>query len=161
MQVKHDASNQEISEQSSAVVDVAAQAARAHAATVSRMVAKTRHQLLPTQHQHLLLQQATTLIESNSGDVNHAFGLLRLAVTHAGARGDEDTRARCLLQLSRIEALAGECEQAVVLAQAAQQATKDTYVWLQAVLQYSRQRCDLPSTAQLLWVTIPAKASEL
>ena len=140
MQVKKHNSDQQSSEQGSAAVAVATQAARSHAATVSRMPPKTRHQLLPTQHQHLLLQQATTLIESRSGDINHAFGLLRIAVTHAEARGDVDTRARCLLQLSRIEGLAGECEQAVVLAQAAQQATKDTHVWLQAVLQYSRQR---------------------
>lgn len=143
MQVKKEASDQQDSEQHSAAVVAAAQAACSHAATVTRMAPKTRHQLLPTQHQHLLLQQATTLIESNSGDVNHAFGLLRLAVTHSDARGDVDTRARCLLQLSRIEGIAGESEKAVVLAQAAQQATKDTYVWLQAVIQYSRQRCAL------------------
>jgi hypothetical protein len=125
----------------SAAVAVAAQAAKSHAATLEQMMPKTRHQLLPTQYQHLLLKQATLLIESSSGDVNHAFGLLRLAVTHAEARGDVDTRARCLLQLSRIEGLAGEPEQAVLLAQAVQQTTKDTNLWLQAVIQYSRQRC--------------------
>lgn len=128
------------------MVEVAAGAARSHASTLLNMTRKARHQLLPTQHQHLLLQQATTMIESNTGDMNQAFGLLQLATSHADARGDVDTRARCLLQLSRIQGIAGDSDQSVVLAQAAQQATKDTTVWLQAVIQYARQRCVYSAT---------------
>jgi hypothetical protein len=141
MQVNKQSKGNEDSNQDSEAVAAAAQALRSHASSLTQMMPKSRHQLLPAQHQHLLLQQACVLIESSSGDVNQAFGLLRLAVKHSEARGDVDTRARCLLQLSRIEGLAGEPEQAVVLAQAAQQMTKDTSLWLEAVIQYSRQRC--------------------
>lgn len=121
-------------------VVAAGKAAKSHGISMAEMAPRTRHQLLPMQCQHLLLQKATAVLESSTGDVNCAFGLLRCAIEHSDARGDVDTKARCHLELSRIESLAGEVENSVVLAQSAQQLTKDTHIWLQAVIQYSRQR---------------------
>lgn len=122
-------------------VEAAAAAAHAHACTAARMPPLARHQLLPMQPQHLLLRRAQALLGSQAGDVNHAYGLLRAALRHADARGEAAVRAACFLHLARIEALAGEPHKALVLAQGALQATKDSAVWLQAVLLYSQQRC--------------------
>jgi hypothetical protein len=128
-------------------VVAAAAAVRAHATTHAQMVPLVRHQLQPVQPQQLLMRRACALLAKSGGDANSAEGLLRAALRHADARRDIATRAECLLHLAQIASLAGTPQRALILAQAAQQSTQDTRVWLAAVLLYSQQRCAAAAVA--------------
>lgn len=121
-------------------IALSAKAARSHAEAVWSLPALPRHQLLPTQLQHTLLWRATAMLASPGSDLDHAYGMLRVGAQHANARQDSDTRARCLLRLAQLEGLAGDAPSALLLAQAAQQGTKDTTVWRDAVSVYCRNR---------------------
>lgn len=126
-----------------AAVELAARAAKSHARTVHTLPPLARHQLLPAQPQHELLWRAAAMLATPGHNLNRAYGLLRIGAQHADARQDDDCRARCLLHLAELDGLAGDALCALRLAQAAQQGTKDTAVWRDAVIVYCRTRCGL------------------